>query len=212
MSSDDWYRRTTWTETDRSEFHARLKRSRGDFHKAQYLRIQAHYLANANLTQVAAELLDQLIANFPDPSQLAQAHLQYAECMLASDRVDDAVIAYRRAFDAEQAYPNSRSQLWLDFPWLIVTRGLTHLFSEIDTFLDWGDRTTTFPVEEFRLNTILAFVADGNGDADASRVHAQAALSAAAKKHSGFSRHPTVGLLGTPDTTVLTRLQGLAGV
>ena len=70
MSSDDWYRRTTWTDTDRSEFHARLKRSSGDFHKAQYLRIQAHYLANANLTQGAVELLDQLIADFPDPSAI----------------------------------------------------------------------------------------------------------------------------------------------
>ena len=195
MSSDDWYRR-----------------SRGAYHKAQYLRIQAHYLANANLPEGAVELLDQLIADFPDPSQLAQAHLQYAECMLASDKVDGAVVAYRRAFDAEQAYPNSRSQLWLDFPWLIVTRGLSHLFSEIDTFLDWGNRNTTFPIEEFRLNTILAFVADVNGDANASRVHAQAALSASAKEHSGFSRHPTVGLVGTPDATVLTRLQGLAGV
>ena len=149
MSSDDWYRRTTWTDTDRSEFHARLKRSRGDFHKAQYLRIQAHYLANANLIQGAVELLDQSIVDFPDPSQLAQAHLQYAECMLASDRVDDAVIAYRRAFDAEQAYPNSRSQLWLDFPWLIVTRGLSDLFSEIDTFLDWANETPRFPSRSF---------------------------------------------------------------
>ena len=213
MSNDNWYRRTTWTDTDRSEFHARLKRSRGVFHKAQYLRIQAHYLANANLTHAAIGLLDQLIAEFPAPSQLAQAHLQYAQCQLASDKVDDAVAAYRLAFDAEQTFPNSpRTQLWLDFPWLIVTRGLTNLFSEIDTFLNWGDRTTTFPVEEFRLNTILAFVADRLGDTDSSRLHAQAALSAAAKEHSGFPRHPSVGLMGTPDTTVLNRLQGLAGV
>ena len=116
MSSDDWYRRTTWTDTDRAEFHARLKRSRGAFHKAQYLRIQAHHLAKANLTQGAVELLDQLIADFPDPSQLAQAHLQYAECMLASDRVDDAVVAYRRAFDAEQAFSGTLPTLTVTLP------------------------------------------------------------------------------------------------
>ncbi|ELP32924.1 tubulin-specific chaperone D, partial [Rhodopirellula baltica] len=212
MSNDDWYRRTTWTEADSTAFQARLKRSRGTYHKAQYLRIQAHYLANAKLAQDAVELLDQLFADFPDPSQLAQAHLQYAECMLASDRIDDAITSYRLAFDAEQAYPNSRSQLWLDFPWLIVTRCLTDLFPEIDAYLDWGDRAITFPVEEFRLNTILAFVADESGNAESARSHARTALTAAAKEHSGFVRHPTVGLVSNPDMTVLDRLQGLAGV
>ncbi|TWU19111.1 hypothetical protein Poly21_12820 [Allorhodopirellula heiligendammensis] len=212
MSNDDWYRRTAWSDSDRSEFQARLKRSRGDFNKSQYVRIQAHHLAAANLPFCAVELLDQLFAEFPHDSQLAQAHLQYADCMLALDRIDDAITAYRRAFDAEQAYPNSRSQLWLDFPWLIVTRGLSDLYHEVDIYLDWGGRSTTFPVEEFRMHTILAFLADANGDSTSSRTNAEAAIAAAAKEHSGFVRHPTVGLVGAPDTTVLSRLQGLAGV
>ena len=212
MSNDDWYRRTTWSDSDRSEFQARLKRTRGDYNKSQYLRIQAHHLAAADLPVCAIELLDQLFADFPHDSQLAQAHLQYAVCMLALDRIDDAIAAYRLAFNAEQAYPNSRSQLWLDFPWLIVTRGLSDLYGEVDTYLDWGERSTTFPVEEFRMNTILAFLADANGDPTSSRTHAQTAIAAAAKEHSGFVRHPTVGLVGLPDTTVLNRLQELAGV
>ncbi|WP_372722234.1 tol-pal system YbgF family protein [Novipirellula sp.] len=212
MSSDDWYRRTTWTETDRSEFQARLKRSRGDYHKAQYLRIQAHHLAAAKQTLAAIELLDQLFADFPHESQLASARLQYAECMLALDRLDDAIASYRLAFAAEQAYPNSRSQLWLDYPWLLVTRGISQHYDEIDTYLEWGERKTTFPVEEFRLQTILSFRADDSGDSNAATAHAQVALAAAAKQHSGFVPHPTVGLVGNPEPTVLDRLQRLAGV
>ena len=192
MSSDYWYRRKTWTENDRFEFQKLLKRSRGDFNKAQYLRIQASVLATSGLTSPAIDLLDQLFSSFPHASQLAQARLQYAECMLALNRIDEAIDAYKLAFDAEQAYPNSRTQLWLDFPWLIVTRGLSHLYPEINTYLDWGDRATTFPVDEFRLHTILSFVAEDSGDTQTASKHARTALAAAAKEHSGFVRHPTL--------------------
>jgi hypothetical protein len=44
MSKTEWFRRTTWTPEDEASFRARLKRSRGSFHKAQYLRIQAEHL------------------------------------------------------------------------------------------------------------------------------------------------------------------------
>jgi len=211
MSRDDWYRRTTWSDTDRSEFQARLKRSRGDFHKSQYVRIQAGYLFGAGLVFPAIELLQQLFDEFPHESQLAQAHVQHAECLLALDRVDEAVTAYRAAFAAEQSYPNSRTQLWLDFPWLVVTRRLSHLYSDVDSFLDWGGRQITFPVDEFRLSTILSFLADDQGDSETAQRHAAIALSAAEKEHSGFRYHPTVGLVGKQDANVSERLLRLAG-
>ena len=44
MASGDWYRNNDWNDTIETEFEARLKRSRGAFNKAQYLRIQASYL------------------------------------------------------------------------------------------------------------------------------------------------------------------------
>ena len=43
--AEEWFRRKTWTQEDREAFFARLKRSRGLFHKAQYLRVQAYELA-----------------------------------------------------------------------------------------------------------------------------------------------------------------------
>ena len=61
------------------------------------------------------------------------------------------------------------------------------------------------------MHTILAFLADANGDSTSSRTHAQTAIAAAAKEHSSFARHATVGLVGSPGTTVLNRLQKLAG-
>ena len=69
MGRYDWYRKTTWTEQDRSEFWLRLNRSRNDFNKAQYLRIQALTLeetgVEANI-HASMELLDGRLADYPD--------------------------------------------------------------------------------------------------------------------------------------------------
>ena len=72
MSKTDWFRRTAWSDADREDFNARLKRSRGEGNKAQYLRIQAVYLAEAGHHHNAIELLDRLFAEFPQKGQLAQ--------------------------------------------------------------------------------------------------------------------------------------------
>ena len=126
---------------------------------------------------------DKLFSDFPDKSQLAQAHLQMAECLLARDRVDDAIGEYRAALNAEKAYPNSRTQVWLDFPWLVVTRRMSDLYVEARLFLDWRGSHSLFPIEEYRLATVLAFLADESGDSHSARKHAVAALNAAAKEH-----------------------------
>ena len=50
MATDDWYRNTSWNNHIEADFEGRLKRSRGAYNKAQYLRIQAGYLLDASDT------------------------------------------------------------------------------------------------------------------------------------------------------------------
>ncbi len=82
MSKPEWFRRSTWTDHDRDEFNARLKRCRGAGSKAQYLRIQACHLAEAGLHANAIELLDCLIMELPERMELANAHLQKAKSLV----------------------------------------------------------------------------------------------------------------------------------
>jgi len=57
MATEEWFRNTTWNKDIDAEFEARLKRSRGSFHKAQYLRIQAGYLLdNPTKTSIHSDL------------------------------------------------------------------------------------------------------------------------------------------------------------
>ncbi|WP_010522064.1 hypothetical protein [Aquimarina agarivorans] len=69
MSKDDWYRNTEWNDQIESEFEARLKRSRGNFNKAQYLRIQASYLLNSQETEnqkKEIQLMKKVIDGYPE--------------------------------------------------------------------------------------------------------------------------------------------------
>lgn len=210
MGRDDWYRRTSWTEADRSEFHQRLKRSRGSYHKAQYVRIQASYLADAGHIDPAIELLDQLFAEFPHESQLAQAHLQKARCFLQQSRIDEAIDEFRATLEAEKQYPNCRTQVWLEFPWFVVTRAMSDLYAEALEFLKWGDYRALFPVDEYRLATIQAFMGEENGQSDLARDFAKTALTAAAKERSGFRYHAKLGLVPEQDAKIKRRLETLA--
>jgi tetratricopeptide (TPR) repeat protein len=120
MSKTEWFRRSTWSDADREDFNARLKRSRGDGNKAQYLRIQAGHLADAGHHAVAIELLDRLFAEFPQRIELAQAHSQKAESLAQLGQTEAAVKEYRAALQTERDFPNVQTNAWLDFGWLIV--------------------------------------------------------------------------------------------
>ena len=68
MANEDWYRNKTWNNEVEADFEARLKRSRGAFNKAQYLRIQASYLLDISdkKTQlVGVSLMERLIRDYP---------------------------------------------------------------------------------------------------------------------------------------------------
>ncbi len=104
----DWFRRTSWTPADPAAFMSRLGRSRKPFHKAQYPRIQALHLAREArppLHGAALALLDLLLRDDPEASQLAAAHQQRAECLAALDRRIEALEELRLALEADRAVP-----------------------------------------------------------------------------------------------------------
>ena len=213
MSSTEWFRRTTWTDADRVDFNARLKRSRGASSKAQYLRLQALHLAEAGHYDGAIELLDRLLAEFPDSIDVAQGHAQKADSLVKLGQTEAAVDEYRAALQRERDFPNVRTNAWLDFGWFVVEKRLTRLYDEVahvlDEFRDEGG--LRFPAIEYRYAAIQALLADARGEKSQAREFAKTALAEAAKDHSGLRYHPTVGLVGSERATFATRLRTLAG-
>ena len=193
MSKTQWFRRTTWSDADREDFNARLKRSRSS--KAQFLRLQALHLAKAGHHHGAIELLDRLFEEFPDKIQLAQSHAQKAESLAKLGQTQAAVEEYRAALQAERDFPNVKTNVWLDYGWFVLEKQLSQLYEEVgavlEEFRDEGG--LKFPAIEYRYATIQALLAETRGEKSAARNFAKMALAEAAKDHSGLRYHATVG-------------------
>lgn len=213
MSKTEWFRRSTWSDANREDFNARLKRSRGAGSKAQYLRLQALYLAEAGHHAGAIELLDRLLADFPEHIETAQAHAQKAESLARLGQREAAIGEYRAALQAERDFPKVRSNAWLDFGWFVFEKELTPLYDEVarvlEEFRDEGG--LAFPAIEYRYATLQALLADARGERTRAREFAQQALAEAAEDHSGLGRHASVGLVGSERNTFADRLRILAG-
>jgi len=211
MGNDDWFRRTTWSEQDQREFFTRLARSRGTFHKSQYLRLQALSLTGTGsepLIRVALALLQRLVAEYPDPSQLEQAHLQAARCHEQLADLDHAVEHFRLAHRAHSGYPNSDAGTALEFSWFIVEHRLADLYAEALEVLQAAH--VAFPVQSFKAAAVRAFVAESRDDPQSARMHALEALEAAGLKKSPFRYHRSLGLVGEEYELAIQRLNELA--
>ncbi|MBM4069059.1 MAG: hypothetical protein FJ271_08965 [Planctomycetes bacterium] len=212
MSKPEWFRRSTWSDTDREEFCDRLKRSRGAGSKAQYLRIQAGHLAEAGDHAGAIELLDRMLTEFPEKFQLAMAHAQKAESLAKLSRIEAAIEVYRAALQAEREFPTVRTNAWLDFAQLVVEGQMHALYSEasqiLQEFREEGD--LKLPALEYRYAAIQASLADARGDKACAAEFARQALVEADKDHSGLRYHPTVGLVGSERDKFESRLRALA--
>jgi tetratricopeptide (TPR) repeat protein len=213
MSKTEWFRRTTWSDADREDFNAHLKRSRGAGNKAQFLRIQACHLADAGRHADAIELLDRLFTEFPQQFELAQSHAQKADCLTALGQIEAAIQEYRAALQAERDYPQVQTNAWLDFGWLVVKSQLSDLYQEVSRVMhEFGDgRGFEFPSVIYACNTIQALLADARGDNARAREFAKQALAEADKDHSGLRNHPRLGLVGPEHHTFERRLKALAG-
>ena len=210
MPRDDWFRRTTWRAADADEFFERLDSSRGDFHKAQYLRIQAHTLYatdEINLVRAALELLQRLISDFPVPSELSIAHLQAARCYEKLGDIGNAVEQLQLSLHAQEAYPNSDTGVRIEFPWFVATHSLAEYYAAALETLNRAH--VAFPVSAFKAAASRAFIAEALEKPDAVK-YAKEALEAAALDQSQFRYHRRLGLVGGEYAPFIKRLRAIA--
>jgi tetratricopeptide (TPR) repeat protein len=208
----DWYRRSTWTAEDQADFQARLKRSRGSFHKAQYLRLQALALQEAGteaLLVAALSLLEQLVREYPEPSQLASAHQQRAQCLANLGRYADAMASYEASFAAQRQAPNWKTEAYLDFGELVLGLKRADLYAQAVAVLNEFGGGEQFPASQYRSATIRALTCNAAGDHRGARLHAAEALAAVAKTESPFRYHRKLGLVRFVDPEVLDQLRAL---
>jgi tetratricopeptide (TPR) repeat protein len=180
---------------------------------AQYARIQALVLFDANPKKYCVEsikLLDMVLAQWPEKWQLESVHLQRGLCLEVMGKIPQAMEAYLESFEAHKVFPKLITNAYLDFGWLVARRRLSEWYPlAIEKLAEFREHEV-FPLIIYRSHAIQAMILDHLGDRDRAREHAIHALAAAAARHSGFSRHPNVGLVESQDKRVERQLRKLA--
>jgi tetratricopeptide (TPR) repeat protein len=214
MSRDDWFRRHTWSASDRTEFFARLAKSRSNFHKAQYARIQAYELHHGGGKQYAhsaLELLDLILERWKSDAELAAVYHQKAQCFLDLGDSAGALAAFREAFAQQRRVPSSLTSAHLDFAWWVAVSEMRELFDEAFGVLEEFTRDgIVFPKARYQAEGARALMLKIRGDLDEAARHARNAMEAAAQQHTGLRYHPTVGLVKIADRQIHEALSRLA--
>jgi len=203
MSPDDWHRNTAWDADIEAKFEAKLKRARD---KAQPLRIQALHLAQSH-PEIALKLLDRYFAlgeNFVD---CASAHKTRAEAYLALGRLDDAISSFEAALRREAQFPNYKTLVSVEYPYLVATRKLTKHYRRALEVLDANFRDVAFPVNRFRWHAARAIILGELGSSNEARESARSALTAAAEPKSEFRYHQKLGLVSDEHSDMIRRLE-----
>jgi len=202
----DWFRNTEWNDDIASAFEAKLKRARD---KHQYLRIQAIHIQPFS-AQIALQLLDRFFALEVSRPQMSQAWLQRAQCFAQLGQIQWAIDAALESIEWERKFPNSKTEVTLWFPLLIAETGRADLFDLALELL--SSRQNMFPNQSFHHFAAISLIQQQLGDHEAATRTAQRALEASDRKHSGFSRHPKVGLVGEREQPLVDKIRDIASL
>ena len=190
----DWYRNTSWTESEREDFETRFARTR-KASRSQYLTIQAGYLFEGGYFRESLSLIDRMFADYPERFNFSMGFLLRAKCHAALGDVSRAIESFRMSIQTERDYPNVRTNVPLDFAQFVVQNKINELFHEALSVLDETRRVgTQFPAHDYLYYSLKSCLLDSLG-MDGAKSNAELAKTAAAKTHSGFWKHPTLCLV-----------------
>jgi len=213
MAETSWYRRASWSERDQSDFMSHLRRCRGASSKAQYLRIQAQHLQETGdraLIRASLGLLEQVLREYPEKSELASVYLQQGECLEALGQGAEAIESLRESLRVQREFRSARNHAHLAFGEVVLRLGRRDLYSEALQALDDPGDLDDLPIERYRKNVIRASILDELGRRHEAGQAAALALEASGQTKSPWRNHPRLGLVRSPNPAVQMRLAAIA--
>ncbi len=194
----DWYRRKNWTKSDEEEFFAKLGRARKDG-RAQYLKIQAielMYTDDKKLLSVAEILLNKMLIEYPDDTfNKGSALHTLGNIYKKLDDYKNAIDYYKQAMDFEQMFPNVKTQAYLDYSELIIKTNNTEKFIDVESILLERYSGLLFPIEKYKVNSILSIINKYNNRLNEAKQYAELAEENADCEISGLRYHKTLGVV-----------------
>ena len=205
MSKEDWYRNTEWNDQIESEFESRLKRSRGNHNKAQYLRIQASYLLDSKKSKVqekGIEFMERLINSYPE-EEFSTIHgiEQLGDFYLKKKIFDQAEKHFRKVTEYYYAETRSGTSGLTDLKLCetILKSKQTEKFEEAyqiatEKFNATGD-SLLMNSDKYYYFDLMANLCYKMNRKDEASEFAQSAVELSKITEPQFNRHKTVGIV-----------------
>lgn len=217
MGREDWYRNKIWNSGIAAAFEARLQRSRSQFAKAQYLRIQGDCLLaspDPGLRAVGLELTKRVIGEYPEEKmQVTMAYETLGDFYLDNKKYPDAEDAYRQIPRVMDHLGNGLTEIWqAKLAKAIFLSGQKEKYREAKQLvygLMTEARQPKFNSSRFECFLILARLSKALSEPEEASIYAKKALRLAAVEEPQFPRHPAVGLV-RPDEKTLDEVKQLA--
>jgi tetratricopeptide (TPR) repeat protein len=217
MATDNWFRNITWDSAIEADFEARLKRSRGAFYKAQYLRIQAGILLDNSdkyIQLVGLRLMERLIKDFAaEESSTIFGHEQLGDYYLRNNNHYKAEEYFRIVTEhckSRKSRSGTSGISDLKLAETILALDKSEKFEEAYNLCkEYPTDELTFNSDVFYYNAVFAQVCKKLNKIDEAKEYANAALKISKVSEPQFSRHKTVGLV-RPTSEQIQILKGIA--
>lgn len=206
MSSEDWYRNTSWDAETEAAFNAKLARTRSQ--RAQYLRIQGSVLKDTH-PDAAIGLLGRCIQE-GDEFHIAHAYLDTAHAHYVRGDVLAALIALEAAIEQQERQPRFRTSAAHDYAFLVALHGQTERYDKALELLE-REGDGLFSSMTFEAEAAKALIFDARQQREQAQQAARGALDAEAVEVGWIPGHPEVGVVPKVERPLFERLRQIAG-
>jgi len=212
MANDIWYINKIWNSEIEANFEARLKRSRGSFHKAQYLRIQATCLLDSveKTTQlIGISLMERLIVEFPtEEFNSIFGHEQLGDYYLKTGDFDKAERYFRVVVDyyeTKKSRSGTSGKADLKLAETFLTEGKSVKLQEAYSIcMNYPKSQLTFNSDIFYYAELTAHICDKLKKKEEAKEFAKSAIEISKITEPQFYRHKTVGLVNATERQLKT--------
>jgi hypothetical protein len=218
MGTEDWYRNETWNSEIEEAFEARLKRSRGAYYKAQYMRIQASYLLSSkksDIQNIGVILMKRMINDFPtETSSTIFGHEQLGDYYFSKSDYENAIYYYDIVNDFYEKGKRNGTSGIADLKLIdIILKG-----NRKNQYKKAYNICKNYQVENISLNSdkyyyyeLFALLCDKLKKQDEAKQYAMKALEMAEITEPQFRYHKNVGLVNASNEQLIILKQIVNG-
>lgn len=149
--------------------------------------------------EVSLRLVEEYFESRKDQFDDVRALSAKANAFIVLDEIERCVVTYKEMLEREREFPNRRTGVYLDYPYLVATEKIENEYANALVVLNENMDRPMFPIEHYKWHASKALISQDG-------LEAQKALDAAKMKRSGFRFHQDLGLVGKEHEQTIKRL------